>query len=120
VGGGTCPPTAQYAVREAKVLADNVLATLRGDATRPFRYRSRGEFVTLGRHKAVAELMGLHLTGAAAWVIRRAYYATQIPTLNRKVRVVLDWLVGMPFGHDVVDLGSRQAPHAAFQDAARG
>ena len=37
-----------------------------------------------------------------------------------KVRVVLDWLVGMPFGHDVVDLGSRQAPHAAFQDAARG
>jgi NADH dehydrogenase len=119
VGGGLCPPTAQYAVREARVLADNLVAVLRGESTRPFRYRNRGEFVTLGRHKGVAELMGVQLTGFSAWTARRAYYATQIPTVNRKVRVVLDWLVGMPFGHDVVDLGSREAPRAAFQDAAR-
>ena len=119
VAGGQCPPTAQYAVRQGRALADNLIAAATGAPTRPFRYHNRGEFVTLGRHKAVAELVRLPLTGFPAWLARRAYYATQIPTLYRKVRVALDWAVGMPFGHDVVNLGSRQQPHAAFEEAAR-
>jgi NADH dehydrogenase len=120
INGKTCPPTAQYAVREGRTLGDNLVAALRGEQPKQFRYRNRGEFVTLGRHRAVAELMGLKMSGLVAWLARRAYYASQIPTTNRKVRVILDWLVGMPFGHDVVDLGSRAQPKAAFQDAARG
>ncbi|AHH97909.1 NAD(P)/FAD-dependent oxidoreductase [Kutzneria albida] len=116
--GGLCPPTAQYAVREAKHLADNLIATLNGRRPEPFHYRGQGEFVTLGRHKAVAEVMGVKLHGLPAWLARRTYYVTQIPTLNRKLRILADWTVGMPFGHDVVDLGSREHPHAAFRDAA--
>lgn len=118
VGGDLCPPTAQYAVRQGRALGDNLVAALTGAPARPFRYRNRGQFVTLGRHKAVAELLGFRLAGLGAWLARRAYYATQIPTVNRKLRVTLDWLIGMPFGHDVVNLGSREQPHAAFQDAA--
>jgi NADH dehydrogenase len=120
VGGGLCPPTAQYAVRQGRALGDNLVAALTGAPGRPFRYHNRGQFVTLGRHKAVAELPGLRLAGLGAWLARRVYYATQIPTVNRKLRVTLDWLIGMPFGHDVVNLGSREQPHAAFQDAAGG
>ncbi len=117
ITGGLCPATAQYAVRQAKVLADNLVATLCGQPLRRFRYRSRGQFVTLGRHKAVAEMMGLKLAGVGAWLARRAYYVTQIPTTNRKIRITLDWLVGMPFGHDVVNLGSREQPRASFLEA---
>lgn len=119
ITGKDCPPTAQYAVRQGRKLGDNLVATLRGGSPERFRYRNRGEFVTLGRHRAVAELMGLKMSGLVAWLARRAYYASQVPTLNRKVRIILDWLVGMPFRHDVVDLGSREQPKAAFQDAAR-
>jgi NADH dehydrogenase len=118
VKGGLCPPSAQYAVREATTMADNIVATLRAAPTHPFRYRSRGEFVTLGRHKAVGELLGLKVRGVLAWTVRRAYYLSQIPTWNRRLRIAADWLIGMPFRHDVVSLGSREHPHAAFHDAA--
>lgn len=118
VKGGLCPPSAQYAVREATTMADNIVATLREAPTHPFRYRSRGEFVTLGRHKAVGELLGLKVRGVLAWTVRRAYYLSQIPTWNRRLRIAADWLIGMPFRHDVVSLGSREHPHAAFHEAA--
>lgn len=116
--GGTCPPTAQHAVRQAQQLGENLLLTLRGDSVRPFRYNSRGEFVTLGKNKAVGEVLGHKVDGVLAWTLRRAYYATQIPTWNRTVRVLGDWTVGMPFGHDVVNFGSREEPRGAFRQAA--
>ncbi|PXY26959.1 NAD(P)/FAD-dependent oxidoreductase [Prauserella muralis] len=116
--GGVCPPTAQHAVRQATQLGDNLVATLRGERPQPFRYRSRGEFVTLGKNKAVGEAFGRKFDGVLAWTARRAYYASQIPTINRKIRVLGDWLVGMPFGHDVVDFGSREEPRGAFEEAA--
>ena len=119
LAGGLCPPTAQFAVRQARALADNLVATMRGRPPTQFRYTSRGQFVTLGQHKGVAEVFGVKLDGVFAWLARRGYYALQIPTLNRKARIIVDWLLGMPFGHDVVNLGSREQPRAAFQEAAR-
>ncbi|MER7116109.1 NAD(P)/FAD-dependent oxidoreductase [Saccharomonospora azurea] len=116
--GGTCPPTAQHAVRQAQQLGDNLLLTLRGHAVKSFRYNSRGEFVTLGKNKAVGEVLGHKVDGSLAWALRRGYYATQIPTWNRTARVLCDWLVGMPFGHDVVNFGSREEPRGAFKEAA--
>jgi NADH dehydrogenase len=118
VKGGLCPPTAQYAVREARKLADNIVATMRDTTTRPFRYHNRGEFVTLGRHKAVGEMLGIRVRGLLAWTARRGYYLSQIPTWNRRLRIAADWLIGMPFRHDVVGLQSREQPHAAFREAA--
>ncbi|MFF5986874.1 NAD(P)/FAD-dependent oxidoreductase [Prauserella flavalba] len=116
--GGVCPPTAQYAVRQARRLGDNLAERLRGGELRPFHYKSKGEFVTLGMNKAVGEMLGRKVHGRLAWAARRAYYATQIPTWNRTIRVLGDWLVGMPFGHDVVNLDSREEPRGAFQEAA--
>ncbi|WP_298183270.1 NAD(P)/FAD-dependent oxidoreductase [Saccharomonospora sp.] len=116
--GGTCPPSAQYAVRQARRLGDNLLSTVRGESVKPFRHKNRGEFVTLGKNKAVAEVLGRKVNGSLAWTLRRAYYATQIPMWNRTVRVLGDWLIGMPFGHDVVNFGSREEPRSAFRKAA--
>ncbi|HEX3782480.1 MAG TPA: NAD(P)/FAD-dependent oxidoreductase [Pseudonocardiaceae bacterium] len=116
---GLCPPTAQYAVRQANALGDNLVAVVRGRSPRPFRYRNRGEFVTLGRHKAVGDMLGVKVTDLPAWVARRLYYLSQIPTWNRRLRISADWLIGLPFRHDVINLGSREQPRAAFEDAAR-
>lgn len=118
VRGGLCPPTAQFAVRQGRRIGDNLVARVRGGPLQPFAYRSRGEFVTLGKNKAVGEVLGRKVHGPLAWAARRAYYAMQIPTWNRTIRVLGDWLVGMPFGHDVVNLDSREEPREAFQEAA--
>ena len=72
--GGYCPPTAQFALREAKSAARNVLATIRGAPTKPFKYKSRGVFVPLGGFAAAAESFGLELSGFIAWWLYRTFY----------------------------------------------
>ncbi|MCW2525550.1 MAG: dehydrogenase, FAD-containing subunit [Pseudonocardiales bacterium] len=118
VAGGTCPPTAQYAVRQGRTLGDNVAAVLAGREPKPFEYKSKGEFVTLGQRKGVAEVMGRSLTGLPAWTARRAYYCATIPTLNRKIRTTADWLISLPSHHDTSDLTSERRPQEPIQAAS--
>jgi NADH:ubiquinone reductase (H+-translocating) len=117
--GGFYPPTAQHARREARQLAENLAATIRGRALRPFRYSSPGEMITLGRNKGVAEIFGRQPSGTVAWLLRRLYYASQVPTLDRKVRIALDWMIGLPFRRDVVSLGSLEEPRRPIEEAAK-
>ena len=77
--GGTCPPTAQYAMRQAKHVARNILASINGDSLRPFSYRNLGVFVPLGRFSAAADIMGLNVSGFLAWWLYRTYYLYQLP-----------------------------------------
>jgi len=118
--GGTTPPTAQHALREARQLAKNVVATLRGAAPRPFRYRQLGALVSLGRYKGVARVMGVRLRGFPAWFLHRTYHLSRVPTANRKVRIVLDWTVALFFRRDVVQLGSLQHPREPMREATGG
>jgi NADH dehydrogenase len=117
--GGLCPPTAQHAIRQAKQLARNVVAVARGRPPRPFRYRNRGQLVSLGRYRGVARLPGrIRVRGFAAWWLHRTYHLAKMPTFNRRVRIALDWTVAMLFPRDVVALGSLQRPREAFRRAA--
>ncbi len=116
VSGGTCPPTAQHALRQAEQLAKNIAAILRGRPPSMFRYKSKGEFITLGRHEGAGQLLRLKLRGFPAWLLRRSYYLSIIPTLNRKLRVLGDWVVGLPFHHDVVQLGSAEQPRQPLRE----
>ena len=99
--GSIAPPTAQYAVRQAKQLARNILASLKGGATRPFRYRNRGMMASIGHLKGVAEVFGIPLAGLPAWFLWRAYYLSQMPTFGRKLRIFVEWTWGMFFLPDV-------------------
>jgi NADH dehydrogenase len=110
VNDSTCPPTAQYATRQARQLAANLAASVRDQAQEPFRYRSRGELVTLGRHKGVGEIRGRTVRGLPAWLARRAYYLSQVPSRDRQTRMLADWLVGLPFRQDPAQLGSVEHP----------
>ncbi len=100
-----CPPTAQHALRQGRVVADNVAATLAGRRLRKFRYRTLGVFVDMGQHKAVATMMGLRLRGFPAWFAARTYHLLAMPGPARRARLVADWTVGLFFGRASAELG---------------
>jgi NADH dehydrogenase len=77
---------------------------------RPFRYRTLGVFVDLGRYEAVATMLGLHLRGLPAWFAARTYHLAMMPGAARKLRLVADWTVGLLFGRDASELGQLGHP----------
>jgi NADH dehydrogenase len=99
--GRPAPPTAQFAVREARLLACNLLRRLTGRATEPFSYRSRGMMAAIGHMNGAADVFGIPLSGLPAWLIWRAYYLSQMPTFGRKLRIFVEWTWGMFFPTDV-------------------
>lgn len=105
------PPTAQFAVREGRQLASNILATLAGNGTRPFNYQARGMMAAIGHMKGVAEVCGVPLSGLPAWLLWRAYYLSQMPTLGRKVRIFVEWTWGMFFPADITHLRYTRSAH---------
>ncbi|MCH7779018.1 MAG: NAD(P)/FAD-dependent oxidoreductase [Gemmatimonadetes bacterium] len=102
--GRLSPPTAQFATRQAEQLAENLMRSLRGEPTRVFSYKSRGQFATIGHQKAVAEVFGVRLSGLMAWVLRRGVYLANFPTLARKVRVLVEWIWTCLFPPDIAHL----------------
>jgi NADH dehydrogenase len=114
------PPTAQHALREGPALADNIARTLRGEATRPFRFSALGMMASLGARKAVAQLPGnVVLTGFLAWFLWRTYYLLRLPGLDRKLRVAFDWTLELLFPRDIAELRiyTRNAQSSAATDA---
>ncbi|MGH3800968.1 MAG: NAD(P)/FAD-dependent oxidoreductase, partial [Pseudonocardiaceae bacterium] len=113
----TCSPSAQHAVRQAKVLADNVIAHLRGQPLRHYQHRYAGSVASLGLYRGVAEIYGIRFTGFVAWFLHRSYHLSRMPTFNRKVRIVTDWTAALLFRREVVALGQINDPKAEFTRA---
>jgi NADH:ubiquinone reductase (H+-translocating) len=110
-GGETpCPPTAQHALRQGKLVADNVAATLGHGEVKPFKYKTLGVFVDMGRHKAVATTFGVKLRGFPAWWAARTYHVAAIPGAGRRLRLIVDWTVGLFFGRASAELGQLGHP----------
>jgi NADH dehydrogenase len=113
--GRPYPALAQHAIREGRQLAQNIAAVVDGRAPSPFVFRSLGTMVSLGHTRAVARIMGVRLTGFAAWWFRRTYYLFQMPRWDRRVRLVLDWTVGLFFRPDITKVelqAERDMPRA--------
>ncbi len=117
--GKPCPPTAQFALREAKTLAHNIRASVRGQPLIPFHFEALGVLCVVGHHTACAELnipfsrgTSLRFSGLLAWLMWRGIYLSKLPGLERKVRVLVDWLIELFFPRDIVqtiDVGSGPA-----------
>lgn len=103
-GDGICPPTAQFAVRQANQLADNLIRSFRAESTQVFRYRAIAQLSSIGHNKAVAEIYGLHISGFVAWLLWRGVYLLKIPTFARKVRLFFAWNWEMFFPIDIANL----------------
>jgi NADH dehydrogenase len=102
-------PTAQHAIREGRVLADNILAAVAGRPVRPFRFSTIGQLAAIGRRTGVARVFGVTFSGFAAWWLWRTVYLTKLPRFDRKVRVALDWTLDLFFRKDLVQFDVERA-----------
>ena len=109
VTGATCPPTAQYALREAKTVAHNIHASIHSSPLTPFRFESLGVLAVIGHQTACAELTIpfsggklVRFSGLFAWLLWRGIYLSKLPGLERKVRVLSDWVIELFFPRDIV------------------
>ena len=113
-----CSPSAQHAVRQAKTLAENVVAAVRGFEPRDYKHKHVGSVASLGLHKGVADVYNVRLRGWPAWFMHRTYHMSRVPTLNRKVRVIADWTLALFFRREAVGMGAMERPRDEFAEAA--
>ncbi|MGW3962438.1 NAD(P)/FAD-dependent oxidoreductase [Amycolatopsis sp. NPDC005003] len=112
-------PNAQHAYRQGKLLARNIIATLRGREPKPYVHHSLGAVATLGLGRGIFQYKRLVLKGLPAWLMHRGYHVLAVPTWERKVRVLAVWLTQALFGRDILSLASVQHPRDAFITAGR-
>lgn len=100
--GKSCPPTAQHALRQGKIVADNVLAAISGGRRRAFRFKTIGALASIGKRTGVARILGVNFSGFVAWWLWRTIYLSKLPRFEKKVRVALDWALDLLFSKDLV------------------
>jgi NADH dehydrogenase len=110
--GEVSPPTAQFAVRQARLLARNLACAVAGQPTQPFAYRSLGMMASIGHLKGVALVGPLRLNGLLAWLMWRGYYLSQMPSNGRRLRVLFEWIWGMFAPTDITHLRFRRSAGA--------
>ncbi len=99
------PPTAQHAIRQGKVAALNIISAIKGERNKlRFDYKTKGMMALIGKRNGVAMLLGHNVQGFTAWAIWRSYYLSNLPTVQKKLRVLVDWLVDLFFKRDVTRL----------------
>ncbi len=106
--GRPMPATAQHAIREGPHAARNVLAALDGRLQTPFAYDQLGMLVSVGRFKAVGEVFGIKVSGLIGWFLWRSYYLLRLPTIDRRLRVAVDWTLDLVLQRDIVEIGVRR------------
>jgi NADH dehydrogenase len=118
--GKETAPNAQHAVRQARVLGDNIAHSLRDEPLETYSHKYVGSVASLGLHKGVAHVYGRKLKGYPAWFMHRVYHLSRVPTFNRKARVLAEWTLAGLFKREIVSLGSLEHPRAEFELAAGG
>lgn len=118
--GTETAPNAQHAVRQAKILGDNIAHSLRDEPLQTYAHKYVGSVASLGLHKGVAQVYGRKLKGYPAWFMHRVYHLSRVPTFNRKARVLAEWTLAGLFKREIVSLGSLEHPRAEFELAAGG
>jgi NADH dehydrogenase len=111
-----CPPTAQHALRQGKHVADNVIATLRGQARKPYVHKDLGLVVDLGGTDAVSKPLGIELRGLPAQAVARGYHWSALRTNVAKTRVMTNWLLNAVAGDDFVRTGFQARKAARLKD----
>jgi NADH:quinone reductase (non-electrogenic) len=109
-GKRATPPTAQHALRQGRLVANNVAAAISGGRVKQFRYKTKGVFVDMGRHKAVVSTPFVRFRGFPGWFAARTYHMLVMPGLVRKLRLIADWTVALFFGRASAELGQLGHP----------
>lgn len=118
--GKPYPPLAQHALREARTLARNITAVLRGGQLRPFVYHSKGTLAALGHFSGIGRVYRFKIHGFVAWWVWRTYYLFQMPRWNRRLRIMLDWTIALFFKNDIVEIDLGPEDQVQPRDDANG
>jgi NADH dehydrogenase len=118
--GKPYPNLAQHALREAKVLARNILRVLNGERPEPFVYDTLGMMGSLGHSRAFGQLLTLRVHGVLAWFVRRTYYLLQMPGWSRRLRIMIDWTFAFLFRPDIVKISLESETVSLLREAAAG
>jgi len=114
------PPTAQYAVREARLVAKNIVKTQAGKDLRAFEFRPKGALASLGNYKAVAELFGIRLSGLLAWIMWRGLYIGMLPGFSTRLRVALNWFFDYFLPRSIVQIANNRRSATIYRCYAKG
>jgi len=110
------PPTAQHAIRQGKILAHNIAASVKGGRLRPFTFQTIGQLAALGKRTGVAQIFGLNFSGFVAWWLWRTIYLMKLPRFEKKLRVALDWTLDLLFTKDLVQFLTLRAPTISTEE----
>ena len=116
--GGYCVPNAQHAVRQAKLMAKNITAVLRGELPVEYVHKNLGAVAGLGLYNGVFQSGKLALKGFIAWLAHRGYHGLAMPSWERKWRVIWGWWNNLWLGRDIVNLSTVQHPRYVFEEFA--
>jgi NADH dehydrogenase len=116
--GGFCVPNAQHAVRQAKLLAKNIVASIRGEGIVEYNHTNLGAVAGLGIGYGVYQWRNLAIKGLPAWFMHRGYHGMAMPMFERKVRVFAGWVINFFVRRDIVGLSATRSPRAAFEEFA--
>lgn len=119
--GRPSPTLAQFAIRQAKQLSDNIVAVISGRETKPFHHRMQGMFAAIGHRRAVGNPFGLRISGFPAYMAWRAIYWTKMPTVIRRIQIAIDWTLDLIFPRDIVEVSTlRTGRPVDVRDEAEG
>jgi len=102
--GGFCPPTAQHALRQGRTVADNIVTAIRGGKRTQFAFGGLGQMGALGHHSAVAQIMGVNISGFLAWWMWRTIYLMKLPGWGRRLKVASSWTLDLLLPAELVEL----------------
>lgn len=108
-----CAPTGQFAERQGRQAAENIIRVIREQPTQPFYFKPLGQLCCIGGHKAVAEILGIRMSGFLAWLLWRGIYLFKLPSWSRRTKVAFDWLWELVFSRDLAHLKTDQTTRVA-------
>jgi NADH dehydrogenase len=118
IGGGVCPPTAQFAIRQARTAAHNIVSALRGGERKSFQFKELGKLGVLGHRSAVAQVFGVNVSGFLAWFLWRTIYLMKLPGWGRRLKVAASWTFDLFLPPELVQLkldNSMGASHEHYE-----
>jgi NADH dehydrogenase len=117
--GKYCPPTAQHALRQGRVVARNICASVQGGSKKRFAFKTIGQLAAIGRRTGVASVFGINFSGFIAWWMWRTIYLSKLPRFEKKLRVALDWTLDLVFSKDLVQYLTFRAPAVNEEEEAK-
>ncbi|HET9807628.1 MAG TPA: FAD-dependent oxidoreductase, partial [Nitrososphaeraceae archaeon] len=109
--GKPYPPTAQHALRAARIVSNNIINEIYATKKKMkkkeelvFNYKTKGIMALIGKRNGVGIVFGHKIQGFIGWIFWRLYYLGNLPTTERKLRVMLDWFIDLFFKRDITRL----------------